>query len=294
MDKNISSTDDILGTLMLPLNEVGIISNFAYNYLSTLALNPRTDKISLMHEGKRISLELKRMGRSQGYISFPFRGRRIQLYFGSKKELADTILMIKNEFLKGESAWLDVKGRDVVDIGAYVGDTAINFLLDGARHVYAFEPYPYFYEIGKKNLVANRMQGKITMLNVGVAGMKQKIDVDASARSFSSRRFKGSGKKTGIEVLSLKDLVNRYKLKDAALKVDCEGYEYEIILNSDDSTLRRFFDMEIEYHYGYLNLERRLIKAGFEVEIHKPTKRFNFGTKSVMVNGFMHARRVER
>ena len=297
MDKNISSADDILGTLMLPLNEVGIISNFAYNYLATLTLDPSRPKISLMHEGKEVHLELRRVraeGRDQGYVSFPFKGRRIQLYFGSKKELADTILMIKNEFFRGESAWLDVKGRDVVDIGAYVGDTAINFMLEGARHVYALEPYPYFYEVGKRNLTANKMQDKITLLNAGVAGKKQKVDVDASARSFSSKKFDGSGKKKGIEILSLKDLVERYKLKDAALKVDCEGYEYEIIINSDDSTLRRFFDMEIEYHYGYLNLERRLIKAGFEVDIHKPMKRFNFGTKSVMVNGFMHARRVQK
>lgn len=295
MKKNIGSAEDILGTLMLPLNEALIISDFARNYLATLTLDPSRPKIKLVEGGKEVNLELRRVraeGRDQGYVSFPFRGKRIQLYFGSKKELADTILMIKNEFFKGESAWLDVKGRDVVDIGAYVGDTAINFVLEGARHVYALEPYPYFYEIGRRNVKANGMEGRITMLNSGAGRKRGSVQVDLSRRSFSGKDFESSGSKKEVEILRLKDLVNRYHLKDAALKVDCEGFEYEIMLNSDEATLRRFIDIEVEYHYGYLNLKKKLIGAGFKVEIHKPMKRFNFGTRTVMVNGFMHARRI--
>ena len=46
---------------------------------------------------------------------------------------------------------LDVSNKDVVDVGAALGDTAIYFALKGAKHVYAFEPYPYSYNIAKKN-----------------------------------------------------------------------------------------------------------------------------------------------
>lgn len=45
-------------------------------------------------------------------------------------------------FLEQPYGILDVKGRDVVDVGAYIGDTALYFRLKGAKRIYAFEPYP--------------------------------------------------------------------------------------------------------------------------------------------------------
>jgi FkbM family methyltransferase len=35
-----------------------------------------------------------------------------------------------------------LKGRDVIDVGASVGDTALYFILNGARKVIAVEPLP--------------------------------------------------------------------------------------------------------------------------------------------------------
>jgi len=54
-----------------------------------------------------------------------------------------------------------------VDVGAASGDTAIYFALNGAKHVYAFEPYPYSYNIAKENIKLNHLEDKITMLNEG-------------------------------------------------------------------------------------------------------------------------------
>ena len=39
---------------------------------------------------------------------------------------------------------LGVSNKDVIDIGANIGDTAIYFAVKGARHVYAFEPLSLF------------------------------------------------------------------------------------------------------------------------------------------------------
>jgi FkbM family methyltransferase len=42
---------------------------------------------------------------------------------------------------------LNVRGRVVVDVGAYIGDSAIYFALRGARKVVAVEPHPGAYEV---------------------------------------------------------------------------------------------------------------------------------------------------
>ena len=55
----------------------------------------------------------------------------------------DIIWLINENFIKEQYKWLDVEGKNVVDVGANIGDTAIYFALKGAKHVYAFEPYPY-------------------------------------------------------------------------------------------------------------------------------------------------------
>lgn len=49
--------------------------------------------------------------------------------------------------------------------------------------------------------------------------------------------------------------------------MDCEGCEYESILKCPDKILQRFQQIFLEYHYGYKNLQKKLERCGFRVEI---------------------------
>jgi len=141
---------------------------------------------------------------------------------------------------------LDVSNKDVVDVGAALGDTAIYFALKGAKHVYAFEPYPYSYNIAKKNIKLNHLEGKITLLNEG-CGKSGFITIKEdyeNADSMDLKNFK-EGKK--IRIVSLDEIVKRFNLAHAALKVDCEGCEYDLILNASDKALKAFDQIIMEY-----------------------------------------------
>jgi predicted secreted Zn-dependent protease len=46
--------------------------------------------------------------------------------------------------------YLDVKGKTVADIGAYLGETTVLFARIGARHIHAYEPL--FFEYVEFNL----------------------------------------------------------------------------------------------------------------------------------------------
>jgi len=54
-------------------------------------------------------------------------------------------------------------------------------------------------------------------------------------------------------------------LSNAILKLDCEGCEYDTILNCSASILQKFTDIQVEYHKGYKNLEEKFMSVGFEV-----------------------------
>ncbi len=49
--------------------------------------------------------------------------------------------------------------------------------------------------------------------------------------------------------------------------MDCEGCEYESVLNADPGDLAVFSQIVIEYHNGYREIKRHLEAAGFSTEI---------------------------
>jgi len=65
----------------------------------------------------------------------------------------------------GEYEPSNVKDRVVVDIGAYVGDSAIYFALKGARKVIVIEPHPGAYAEMLENIKLNNLEGVIIPVN---------------------------------------------------------------------------------------------------------------------------------
>ena len=123
-------------------------------------------------------------------LKFKFENKIVKLVYDSQKQMNNTLGMIKEQFMKQQYKWLDVKGKDVIDIGANIGDSAIYFALKGAKHVYAFEPYPYSYYIANKNIRLNGLQDKITLVNQGCGGKKTTIKIDNTYENVGSTDLK--------------------------------------------------------------------------------------------------------
>jgi len=191
------------------------------------------------------------------------------------RQLINTVWVLNENFIELEYDKLKVIDRVVVDIGANICDTSIYFALRGAKHVYAFEPYPYSYNIAKRNIRLNHLEDKITLLNEG-CGKSGFVTIKEDYENTGGTDLKNfkEGKKIRIE--SLDEIVKRFKLKHAALKVDCEGCEYDLILNASDKALKAFDQIIIEYHYGYKNLQKQLEICGFTAKnTHPKTTLYN-------------------
>jgi len=172
---------------------------------------------------------------------------------------------------------LDVKGKIVIDVGAYVGDTAIYFLLRGARHVYAIEPNHIAIRIAMENVRRLGLEGRVTFINAAVGSKIGEIRIkpDASIEAGADIGALRSDSGVPVKVVTLRWLVEEYGLEDAVLKMDCEGCEYDSILHDDVSVLRAFKEMVIEYHYGYRCIVQRLRDAGFRVRYSRPWYSYN-------------------
>ncbi len=234
-----------------------------------------------------------RIGKSE--VVFGFVGHDVKLHYETGMQRLGAVSAIKSIFLGDEYGKIQVKGETVLDIGAHIGDTAIYFALRGAKHVYCFEPYPHSYRLAKKNIQLNKLGGKIDIYNEACGGDKGSVNLDPEYNSTGGSNLRNfeNGEKIRIETLA--NIIKKINLGDVVLKMDCEGYEYGIIEKSSVETLRHFKSIIMEYHYGYLNLEKWLEGAGFEVWHNGPRKSINcYVERFKMTNGLLYAKRIDR
>jgi len=186
---------------------------------------------------------------------------------------------------------LDVKGRRVLDVGANVGGTAVYFALRGARQVVAFEPYPFPYQFALRNVEANGLRN-VRVINAGVSGSDSAVRV-TGGETTSSDDLKPSDEPDAVEVpiYSLDRVLEEYGPFDV-MKMDCEGCEYDAILNS--RKIGELRQIQMEYHYGPERLVEALRKAGFEVEATRPKRLYNSRARDPnALLGYIYARKRE-
>jgi len=198
-------------------------------------------------------------------------------------------------FLKEEYKWLIEGQKDpiILDVGGEVGDTALYFALKGAKKVIVIEPFPNNYEYLVKNINYNNFQDKIIPINAMVGKENKKTNI-IIPDEFIVRDAKESDTGYQIEMITLSKLIESFNIKEALLKMDCEGCEYESILNENDETLKIFKKIQLEYHYGYEKLKEKLEKLGFRVECTKPLKVYNpDATNPNLEVGYIYAERIK-
>ncbi len=234
-------------------------------------------------EESRRRLGLKISG---GSAAMRIKGKSLRLDL----EVANAVALEMNTM---EHGMISVKGRDVVDVGAYVDDTAMFYAIsEGARHVYAFEPFPYLYNVAVKNVRANGLEKKISTYNAAVSGSSGRVSLASDLTSFTMADSVTKGKnKSAVKVVSLDEVARSLKIRDGALKVDCEGCEYGIFRSSSSKTLGSFSLIHVEYHYGYRDIVERLRNEGFMVRYTRPSYNFTGWGSRPMLKGHIIASR---
>ena len=172
-------------------------------------------------------------------------------------------------FITKDYDFLKVKGKTVIDIGAYIADTSIYFAIEGAERVIALEPYPKNYQIAKKNIELNDLNTKITLLQAGGGPEDKEIFINSDYTGVC-KPVHGSSSGEKVSIISLSTLVNRFDIDSACLKLDCEGCEYDVISDTSADILKKFCRIQIEYHYGYKDICKKLKECGFKVSVSRP------------------------
>ncbi len=187
----------------------------------------------------------------------------------------ETFLAAKEVFVEKEYDWLDVSGRKVLDLGAFTGDSAVSFAMRGASEVYTCEPNPNMISIIHYNVSENGYQDKIKVLHCFVGGkISANTDFYFDNQNMVNRStgLKLHKLHDSIPVTTLDKLTKEYGINDGCLKMDIEGAEYEVISMAPLVTLKKFRQIQLDFHKidgkNYETIKKRLEKAGFDCEVH--------------------------
>jgi FkbM family methyltransferase len=142
---------------------------------------------------------------------------------------------------------LNVRDKVVIDVGAFVGDSAIYFASKGARKVIAIEPHVEAFQEMVENIKLNGLEGVVVPINAGLASKPGKVHVERVDVARTEGVHHKLSKCGEIPAVTLSELIDKYDLGDGVLKLDCEGCEYDIILN-DYEHVKAFNELMVEYH----------------------------------------------
>ena len=177
---------------------------------------------------------------------------------------------------------VEIEQNDVViDIGAHVG----YFTLYAAKKaqngkVISFEPTKESFLVLKNNVKINNFQN-IIINNLAVAEISKKRTFFVDKKYGISNTFYDSNPNLEKEIVQTTTLDGIYKKFNLAkidfLKMDCEGAEFEIILNTSTEVLKKIKKISVEVHEDMVphkieELITKLRDNGFTINIKNSTK----------------------
>jgi FkbM family methyltransferase len=150
----------------------------------------------------------------------------------------------------------------VVDVGSHVGVFAI-FAAEkaSAGRVIAVEPISGNYELLEQNILLNSSRN-VVPLRAAISGKSGPVRIFLAEQNIehsihANLIHKTTGQEMIVQGLSLADLMETQKINRIDfLKINCEGAEYDILLNCTDDTLRKIRRISLQYH----NIDSQLNK----------------------------------
>jgi FkbM family methyltransferase len=185
------------------------------------------------------------------------------------------LLELKETFIDNCYESNYIKGKNVLDIGAFIGDTATYFARQNPLHVFAYEPAPHLFNIASENIQLNDFSNKITLKNEAVIDARRLVtfNFDQKWPGGSQISIIKSGKKNQnmiqVQGASLESILK--EIGDVGLlKMDIEGGEHKVMSDACKRNLLKQVDSIImEVHGSNVNMLKILQNNGYDVKVLK-------------------------
>jgi len=145
-------------------------------------------------------------------------------------------------------------GDAIIDIGGHVGSFAIHAATRFPNlRVHSFEPMPANFALLGENVRLNGLSDRVAVSNVAVASGAGERTIFASAANSGLNSFYpvdgDGGSQVKVRSIQLAEYLDQHAIRSIfAMKLDCEGAEYEILYRCPTEIFKRTKLILLEYH----------------------------------------------
>jgi len=199
-----------------------------------------------------------------------------------KIETSEEFLILSEIFIDQEYGFRCNQDLLLIDIGANVGFSSIYFSkIENVKKIYAFEPIAESYYSALENFRVNNLSKIFKIYNFGLGNFEREEDFLFKKQAKGNCGIRGKlspsyqnidqYKKQKVLIKNASEILNpifdRNKNLKIAVKMDCEGAEYEIIENlNKNKVLEKVHIIILEWHdRGALMIEEILKDNNFTI-----------------------------
>ena len=123
-----------------------------------------------------------------------------------------------------------LEGMDFIDAGAYIGDSAFNFIKYTPNKIYCFEPSKSNFNNLTKNIEKYNFVQKIIPIEKGLGSFKQIMQSDLGEGSnYKIIQNESAHENNNIEIIDIDSYVRENNLNLGLIKMDIEGAEFDAV-----------------------------------------------------------------
>ncbi len=146
------------------------------------------------------------------------------------------------------------------DVGGHIGIFSLTAALSSRylKQVFVFEPTPWNYKTLEENIAANKLKKKIRPFNIALGKDNytseiQGVDMSGWGGSSFLREAKDGERRVKVAIMKGDDLTVNEKLPVPSLiKIDVEGFEFDVLKGFSNILKKHKPVLFIEYHPEYL------------------------------------------
>ena len=169
-------------------------------------------------------------------------------------------------------------GWNMIDIGGGIGDFAVTTArLCPNSQILSFEPFPESFALLQENLKLNQVRN-VTAYQKAVSNTSETLQLQIGtgvAVEHSTAKISAADDPNAIQVqaIGLSDVLDQHSMAQCDyLKIDCEGAEFEMLMNTPAATFARIKRICLEYHdhvthYTHRDLVRLFEQHGYTVRL---------------------------
>lgn len=177
-----------------------------------------------------------------------------------------------------------IKNGDIIDAGAYIGDSTLLFSEMTCKKVFAFEALEKNCEKIKKTIDLNHVSN-IEIINEAVGKVTCYADIEeneisnwSTMKPYKSRKYES---KKNISVRSLDDFVTENRISVALIKLHIEGMEFDAIQGAEKTLRTQRPTLLIHIHHTPNDFWRikpyiESLNLGYQFTIYKPANGYVF------------------